>query len=259
MNTGIMANVKKALTGEGKDLVDPYVQVVFAGHKGRTSVKKGCYEPVWHEQIVFYEMFPPLCRRIKIQLCDSDSVNDDVIGTHFIDLAKISNEVKKVLMLFRFLPTFGPCWVNLYGSTRDYSLLDEHTHLNEGLGEGVSYRGRLLIAAKTEIQDGVECGPTKVETENTLPVPESSAGRMEEYFLFCSYLEASMIDRKVVDKPVHFEISIGNAGNALDGYNPPNKHRKSHRQVARRRRMTIQSRGISQMKNPLQMPHGGRA
>lgn len=36
MNTGIMANVKKALTGEGKDLVDPYVQVVFAGHKVRS-------------------------------------------------------------------------------------------------------------------------------------------------------------------------------------------------------------------------------
>lgn len=33
MNTGLMANVKKAFTGEGKDLVDPYVQVSFAGHK----------------------------------------------------------------------------------------------------------------------------------------------------------------------------------------------------------------------------------
>lgn len=33
MNTSIMANVKKALIGENKDLVDPYVQVVFAGQK----------------------------------------------------------------------------------------------------------------------------------------------------------------------------------------------------------------------------------
>ena len=33
MNTGVMASVKKALTGEGKDLVDPYVQVSFAGHR----------------------------------------------------------------------------------------------------------------------------------------------------------------------------------------------------------------------------------
>ena len=33
MNTGIMANVKKAFTGESKDLVDPYVSVSFAGHQ----------------------------------------------------------------------------------------------------------------------------------------------------------------------------------------------------------------------------------
>lgn len=33
MTTGIMANVKKALTGENRDLVDPYVEVQFCGHK----------------------------------------------------------------------------------------------------------------------------------------------------------------------------------------------------------------------------------
>lgn len=31
MNSTIMANVKKAFTGEVRDLVDPYVQVSFAG------------------------------------------------------------------------------------------------------------------------------------------------------------------------------------------------------------------------------------
>lgn len=31
MNAGIVANVKKAFTGEARDLVDPYVQVSFAG------------------------------------------------------------------------------------------------------------------------------------------------------------------------------------------------------------------------------------
>lgn len=33
MNTSLMANVKKAFIGENKDLVDPYVQVFFAGQK----------------------------------------------------------------------------------------------------------------------------------------------------------------------------------------------------------------------------------
>lgn len=36
-------------------------------------------------------------------------------------------------MFLGFMPTFGPCWVNLYGSTRDYSLFDEHNDLNNGL------------------------------------------------------------------------------------------------------------------------------
>lgn len=33
MNASIMANVKKALIGENRDLVDPYVQVQFSGQK----------------------------------------------------------------------------------------------------------------------------------------------------------------------------------------------------------------------------------
>ena len=63
--------------------------------KGRTSVKKNSYTPVWNEQIVFTEMFPPLCQRIKIQLKESDAVGDAVIGTHFLDLSSISNDGDK--------------------------------------------------------------------------------------------------------------------------------------------------------------------
>lgn len=39
-----------------------------------------------------------------------------------------------------FLPTFGPAWINLYGSARNFSLGDDTAELNEGIGEGVSYR-----------------------------------------------------------------------------------------------------------------------
>ncbi|CAH1775865.1 unnamed protein product, partial [Owenia fusiformis] len=209
-----MANVKKAFTGESKDLVDPYVLVSFAGQKGKTSVQKGCYEPLWNEQVVFTEMFPPLCRRFKIQLRDNDSVNDDVIGTHFIDINKVSNDGEK-----GFLPTFGPSWINLYGSIRDYSMLREHSHLNNGLGEGVSYRGRLLVSLKTELSDEESASSTQVEVEPALPIPENAAGRPEEYFLFTTILEATMIDKKVGEKPIHFELSIGNYGNTKDGQN----------------------------------------
>lgn len=72
---------------------------------------------------------------VKVQLRDADPVKPSIIGTHYIDLKQISNDGEK-----GFLPTFGPSFIHLYGSTRDYSLLDQHSNLNTGLGEGVSYR-----------------------------------------------------------------------------------------------------------------------
>ncbi|CAB1331252.1 unnamed protein product, partial [Coregonus sp. 'balchen'] len=174
MNTSIMANVKKAFIGENKDLVDPYVQVLFAGQRGKTSIQKSSYEPIWNEQIVITEMFPPLCKRMKVQIRDSDKVNDVALGTHFIDLRKIANDGDKV-------------------KCNSYTIMDEHQDLNEGLGEGVSFRARLL----------------------------SATGKVEEFFLFGAFLEATMIDRKIGDKPISFEVTIGNYGSEIDGVTKP--------------------------------------
>uniref|UniRef100_F7AL85 Otoferlin n=2 Tax=Xenopus tropicalis TaxID=8364 RepID=F7AL85_XENTR len=224
MNTSIMANVKKALIGENKDLVDPYVQVAFAGQKGKTSVQKSSYEPMWNEQIIFTEMFPPLCKRMKVQIRDSDKVNDVAIGTHFIDLRKIANEGDK-----GFLPTFGPAWVNMYGSTRNYTLMDEHQDLNEGLGEGVSFRARLLLSLAVEILDTTNpelTSSTEVQVEGAQPVAETCTGKMEEFFLFGAFLESTMIDRKIGDKPINFEVTIGNYGNQIDGISKPSMRKR---------------------------------
>jgi otoferlin len=78
----------------------------------------------------------------------------------------------KFLSLAGFLPTFGPAFIHLYGSTRDYSLLDEHANLNSGLGEGVSYRARLLISIRTEITDNIDIAPAGVEVEPSYPITE---------------------------------------------------------------------------------------
>uniref|UniRef100_A0A4W5LPB4 Otoferlin n=1 Tax=Hucho hucho TaxID=62062 RepID=A0A4W5LPB4_9TELE len=253
MNTSIMANVKKAFIGENKDLVDPYVQILFAGQRGKTSIQKSSYEPIWNEQIVFTEMFPPLCKRMKVQIRDSDKVNDVALGTHFIDLRKIANDGDK-----GFLPTLGPAWVNMYGSTRSYTIMDEHQDLNEGLGEGVSFRARLLVSLCVEILDTsspevmsstevkVEGVPKISERKNNLSsvatlttefqtasgsninqellvwsfmkqVSMSATGKVEEFFLFGAFLEATMIDRKIGDKPICFEVTIGNYGSEIDG------------------------------------------
>uniref|UniRef100_A0A4W4F459 Otoferlin n=1 Tax=Electrophorus electricus TaxID=8005 RepID=A0A4W4F459_ELEEL len=228
MNTSIMANVKKAFIGENKDLVDPYVLVQFAGQKGKTSVQKSSYEPIWNEQIIFTEMFPPLCKRMKVQIRDSDKVNDVAIGTHFIDLRKISNDGDK-----GFLPTLGPAWVNMYGSTRNYTLMDEHQDLNEGLGEGVSFRARLLLSVAVEILDitSVEImSSTEVQLEPVSMISESATGKVEEFFLFGAFLEATMIDRKIGDKPINFEVTIGNYGNEIDGVSKSVSRRKKNRE-----------------------------
>ncbi|KAI5610946.1 otoferlin isoform X12 [Silurus asotus] len=224
MNTSIMANVKKALIGESRDLVDPYVLVQFFGQKGKTAIQKGTYEPCWNEQIIFTEMFPPLCKRMKVQIRDCDKVTDIAIGTHFIDLRKISNDGDK-----GFLPTLGPAWVNMYGSTRQYTLMDEHQDLNEGVGEGVSFRARLLISLAVEILDtsstDINISP-EVQVEPITNVSEVSTGKVEEFFLFGSFLEATMIDRKIGDKPINFEVTIGNYGNQIDGVSKPVKKKK---------------------------------
>ena len=79
--------------------------------QGRTSTQKSTADPVWNEQVVFKEMFPPLCQRLKIQVWDEGSMNDVAIGTHYIDLRRISNEqdgdkgLSRSLKAFSFFPT----------------------------------------------------------------------------------------------------------------------------------------------------------
>lgn len=71
-----------------------------------------------------------------------------------------------------FPPTFGPTFIHMYGSTRDYSILDKHATLNTGLGEGVSYRARVLVAIRTEITENTEFMNSGVDVEPTYPITE---------------------------------------------------------------------------------------
>jgi len=219
MNTTFMANVKKTFTKKMQDLADPFVEVSFAGVSAHTSVQKHTYTPEFNELITFTEFFPPLCKRIKIQLKDSDISANEVIGTHFLDLDEISNSGAK--NKGGFMPIFGPCWVHLYGATRDYGG-DEHVDLNNGVGEGIAYRGRVLIW-----MDCVECEPEDtglVTVEECEPLPPKILGREEVYQLFTTFYEASMIPRKIGEKPIQFEVTIGEYGflmaKPLDGKKP---------------------------------------
>ncbi|XP_073329456.1 fer-1-like protein 6 [Pagrus major] len=262
-NSSIMANVTKAFIGDNTALIDPYVVVSFFKQVGRTSTQKSTADPVWNEQIVFTEMFPPLCQRLKIQVWDEGSMNDVAIGTHYFDLRRISNEQDGDR---GFLPTFGPAWINLYGSARNFSLGDDTGELNEGIGEGVSYRGRVYMELAVEILSGGTGGESKLirivkpvkdakagkaggkdgktpaggaggaaggaadddkgkaVAPEVLPVespPGLDADNKESFLLFGALFDATMIDRKIGDKPISFEFSLGNFGNVLESVGIP--------------------------------------
>ncbi|XP_028992475.1 fer-1-like protein 6 [Betta splendens] len=275
-NSSIMANVTKAFVGDNTALIDPYVVVSFFKKVGRTSTQKSTADPVWNEQIVFTEMFPPLCQRLKIQVWDEGSMNDVAIGTHYFDLKRISNEQDGDR---GFLPTFGPAWINLYGSARNFTLGDDTVELNEGIGEGVSYRGRVYMELAVEIlsggggseskfslmikpakdakagkaggKDGKTSGggaaagaggaadddkgkPTPAEVLPVDPPPEVKDD--ESFLLFGALFEATMIDRKIGDKPISFEFSLGNYGNVLDFASQPSISSSVSPMVPRRKK-----------------------
>uniref|UniRef100_A0A670XRT4 C2 domain-containing protein n=1 Tax=Pseudonaja textilis TaxID=8673 RepID=A0A670XRT4_PSETE len=258
MSAGIMGGFSK-IVSEKKVFIDPYVQISFSGQQGETSVESSTIEPVWNEQIIFIEMFPPLVRKIKVQLLDDANIGDVALATHFIDLQQISDPGRN-----GFNPTFGPTWVNLYGSSQNSTLRDIHKDLNEGLGEGIYYRGRLLMAISVEIFNTIQAAEKKpaevlkgalsklklkkkskkakeksktsvkeqhqsqpnistteeaeqpseviVEVEDLHPLPENALGVKEEFLLFASFFEVTMMDPSVGTKPMKFEISIGNYG-----------------------------------------------
>uniref|UniRef100_A0A8C2XFC0 Fer-1 like family member 6 n=1 Tax=Cyclopterus lumpus TaxID=8103 RepID=A0A8C2XFC0_CYCLU len=229
-NSSIMANVTKAFIGDNTALIDPYVVVDFFKQVGRTSTQKSTAEPAWNEAIVFTEMFPPLCQRLKLQVWDEGSMGDVAIGTHYFDLRRISNEQDGDR---GFLPTFGPAWINLYGSVRSGSIADDAVELNEGIGEGVSYRGRIYMELAVEILSAGSGSESKL-SKVMKPLKDAKAGKgggkdgktpagggggaldtnnNESFLLFGALFEASMIDRKIGDKPISFEFSMGESPN----------------------------------------------
>ena len=180
---------------------------------------KNSYTPQYNEEISFTELYPPLCKRIKIELIDKDIGGDEIIGTTYIDLSQISNTAEA--KSGEFLPVFGPCWVHMYGGIRDYGSRSEYVELSQGIREGVAYRGRLLIWLDCTESEPSDIGV--VEVEKTEPLPPNTIGKEQVWQLFTTFYEASMIPRKVGGKVVslpgmgsgreiQFEIAIGEHG-----------------------------------------------
>ncbi|XP_042372272.1 dysferlin-like, partial [Plectropomus leopardus] len=112
-----------------------------------------------------------------------------------------------------FLPTFGPCFVNLYGSLREFTAFsDPHEALNLGKGEGVAYRGRVLLELTTKLADKPEQKTEDIPSDDLLVVEKFL--RKRKFSLFVAFYSASLLQD--VDDAIQFEVSIGNYGNKFD-------------------------------------------
>ena len=58
----------------------------------KTAVQQNQYSPEWYEEIIFSEMFPPMCTKLKVELKDKHSLTSATIGTFSIDMNEISCE-----------------------------------------------------------------------------------------------------------------------------------------------------------------------
>ncbi|XP_024943161.1 otoferlin [Cephus cinctus] len=189
--------------------VNPYVQISFAGMKGKTSEQSTTISPYFNERIIFKEMFPPLSHRVRISLKHRASgCRSSVIGGHILNLGTISNSGE-----YGFLPIYGPSFVHFYesGNTR--------TCCCSGLPVLPIYRGRVLLSLRTEIEDPEASSATGTETEPAAPIIEKSLWNTEEYLMVGVLYSVCMIDRsRFTTKWISFEISLGNAGNTAFSY-----------------------------------------
>ncbi|XP_041370601.1 myoferlin-like isoform X3 [Gigantopelta aegis] len=211
MDSAFMEGVKKVFNigEEQKELVDPYFVFSFAGKEVKSRIMYCCDHPEWNQELRLGLQFPSMCERIKFMIRDWDRLNkDDTICSGYLNLTSISAPGE-----MGFLPTFGPCYINFYGSTREYSdLPDEYDDLNLGKGEGVAYRGRALVELVTELGQLPEVASDDIKNDDILRVQKFM--RRRRYRLHAAFQNATMIN--AVDAPVEFEISIGNYGNKLD-------------------------------------------
>nr|XP_056716058.1 fer-1-like protein 5 [Euleptes europaea] len=184
---------KDAAISDESDLVDPSVEVTFAG-----------------------KTMPSVCDLIKLTILDGDEYSDtSILGTTFLSLSQNSFTGSEAHgNVSGFLPCFGPSFLPIYGSPREnMNVEDPYEELNSGTEEGVAYRGRILVELYTSM---------KVIPNNVIEdIPQETVNKIERfmsrhrYGLCAVFYSATMIDD--IKELIQFEVSIGNYGNKFDG------------------------------------------
>uniref|UniRef100_A0A663N8N5 Dysferlin n=1 Tax=Athene cunicularia TaxID=194338 RepID=A0A663N8N5_ATHCN len=229
MDDAVMDNVRQVFGFESnkKNLVDPFVEVSFAGKTLYSRILEKNANPQWNQCLTLPAMFPSMCEKMRIRVTDWDRLtHNDIIGTAYLCMSKISapgGELEGKGGSFPprspaddglgFLPTFGPCYINLYGSPREFTgFPDPYETLNLGKGEGVAYRGRMLVELETKLVEHVEQKVEDISADDILRVEKYL--RRRKYSLFAAFYSATMLQD--VDDAIQFEVSIGNYGNKFD-------------------------------------------
>uniref|UniRef100_A0A3Q1GUG5 Myoferlin like n=1 Tax=Acanthochromis polyacanthus TaxID=80966 RepID=A0A3Q1GUG5_9TELE len=175
--------------------------------------------PEWNQLINLQVKFPSMCECIKLTMYDWDRFSkNDAIGTTYLNLSKMSSsggviEVNTAASEVGFLPAFGPCYVNLYGSPREFTgLPDPYDELNLGKGEGVAYRGRVLVELSSQLDEKIDKNLDEISSDDILVAEKYQQRR--KYSLCAAFHSACMLQQP--GEPIQFEVSIGNYGNKLD-------------------------------------------
>ncbi|XP_068404316.1 myoferlin isoform X2 [Eschrichtius robustus] len=222
MDDAFSQTVKEIFGGSAdkKNLVDPFVEVSFAGKKVCTNIIEKNANPEWNQVVNLQIKFPSVCEKIKLTIYDWDRLTkNDVIGTTYLHLSKIAAsggevEANTGETEVGFVPTFGPCYLNLYGSPREYTgFPDPYDELNTGKGEGVAYRGRILVELSTLLEKTPPDKKLEPISNDDLLVVEKYQ-RRRKYSLSAVFHSATMLQD--VGEAIQFEVSIGNYGNKFD-------------------------------------------
>ncbi|XP_011602470.1 myoferlin-like isoform X3 [Takifugu rubripes] len=235
MDDAFIQSIKDIFGGGGenkKNLVDPFLEARFAGRKLCTQIIEKNANPEWNQLLNLQIKFPSMCERVKLTVFDWDRLTgNDAVGTTYLNLAKIASSGGEIeeehaengeMASFEantgeaevgFLPVFGPCFVNLYGSPREFSgLSDPYESLNHGTGEGVAYRGRILVELSTKLEGKADLAVENIPSDDILVVQKYQ--RRRKFCLCAVFHSATMIEDP--GEPIQFEVSIGNYGNKLD-------------------------------------------
>ncbi|NXE99628.1 DYSF protein, partial [Menura novaehollandiae] len=93
MDDVVMDNVRQIFGFESnrKNLVDPFVEVGFAGRTLCSRILEKNANPQWNQSLALPAVFPSMCERLRIRVLDWDRLTrNDVIGTAFLGMSGIS-------------------------------------------------------------------------------------------------------------------------------------------------------------------------